>query len=80
MKTKLIFSTETKDTECWTDLTFVPRVHEWFNVQDILKDEELEMIKKSAICWSGAKGIIQSVEYRRDSNDFYVEVFIWCED
>jgi hypothetical protein len=80
MKTKLIFSTETKDTECWTDLTFVPRMQEWFNVQDILKGEELKTIRQSANCWSGAKGIIQSVEYRHDKIDFYVEVFIWCED
>jgi hypothetical protein len=80
MKTKLIFSTEAKDTEQWSDLSFVPRLNEWFNVQDILKTDELEIIKKSTHCWSGIKGRVQSVEYRHDDNNFYVEIFIWCED
>jgi hypothetical protein len=66
--------------EQWTDLTFIPRIQEWFNVQDILKTEELYLIKKSANCWSGVRGIIESVEYRHDDNNFYVEVFVWCED
>ena len=80
MKAKLIFSTETKDTEQWTDLAFVPRMHEWFNVQDILKTDEIEMIKQSANCWSGVRGSIESVEYRHDDKKFYIVVFIWCED
>jgi hypothetical protein len=80
MKTKLIFSTETKDTQQWTDLHFVPRLHEWFNIQDILKPGEIEEVKQTANCWSGIRGTIESVEYRHDDNDFYVEVCIWCED
>jgi len=80
MKTKLIFSTETSDTEQWIDLPFIPRQHEWINVRDILKAEDVLDIKKTAECWSGIRGDIQSVEYRRDSNGFYVEIFIWCED
>jgi len=80
MKTKLIFSTETKDIEKWTDLPFVPRISEWFNVQTILKETDIEAIKKSALCWSGIRGIIQSVEYLQIDNVFYTEIFIWCED
>ncbi len=80
MKTKLVFSTETKDTEQWTDLPFVPRINEWFKVVDILKKDELGAILQSAHCWSGNRGTIQSVEYRHDDNDFYAEVFVWCED
>jgi hypothetical protein len=80
MKAKLVFSTETKDTEQWLDLSFVPRLNEWFNVQDILKADEMETIRKSAHCWSGIRGCVQSVEHRHDDNDFYVEIFIWCED
>jgi uncharacterized protein YqcC (DUF446 family) len=80
MKTKLIFSTETLDTEQWTDLPFVPRMHEWFNVNDILKPDEVENIKQSANCWSGVRGTVESVEYKHDANEFYSEIFIWCED
>jgi hypothetical protein len=80
MKTKLIFSTETKDTEQWTDLPFIPRINEWFNVLDILKKEEIIDIMHSARCWSCIRGTVQSVEYRHDGNAFYVEVFVWCED
>jgi hypothetical protein len=80
MKARLILSTETKDTEQWTNLPFVPRKDEWFNVHDMLKVDEIEEIKKSAQCWSGERGIIQSVEYRLDENDFYTEIYIWCED
>jgi hypothetical protein len=80
MKTKLIFSTEAKDMEQWSYLPFVPRINEWFNLKDILKPEELKEIKASAYCWSGVRGIVQSIEYRHNDNDFYVEIFIWCED
>jgi hypothetical protein len=80
MKTKLVFSTENKDSEHWTDMEFVPRMHEWLNVHDILKSDELEVIKKSANCWSGVRGTIESVEYKHNDNDFYAEIFIWCED
>jgi hypothetical protein len=80
MKTKLIFSTENKDIEQWTDLPFIPRINEWLNVVDILKKEEIIVIQQAARCWSGIHGTIQSVEYRHDENDFYAEVFVWCED
>jgi hypothetical protein len=80
MKAKLIFSTEAKDTEYWTDLPVIPRLNEWLNVLDILKVGEVETIKASAVCWSGIRGSIQSVEYRHDENNFFVEIYIWCED
>ncbi len=80
MKTKLVFSTETTDTECWTDLPFIPRIDEWFNVVDILKEEEIRHIHKSAYCWTGIRGTVQSVEYRHNNNDFYAEIYVWCED
>jgi hypothetical protein len=80
MTTKLIFSTSTNSTYYWTDLPFIPRVNELVNVQDILKEEEIEDIKTSAKCWSGIRGIVQSVEYRHDDNEFFAEVSIWCED
>jgi len=80
VRTKLIFSTEVNDTEYWTDLPFVPRINEWFNVLEILKKEELVAIWQSAQCWSGVRGTVQSVEYRHDDKEFYAEVFIWCED
>jgi len=79
MKTKLILSTKTKDTEKWTDLPFIPRIKEWINVGEILKKEELVAIWQSAQCWSG-KGTVMTVEYRHDDNGFYVEVYVWCED
>jgi len=80
MKTKLIFSTHSKDTEQWTNLPFVPRINEWFNIVDILSKEEIALIKQSAQSWSGVKGIISSIEYRHDENEFYPEVIILCED
>jgi hypothetical protein len=80
MKTKLIFSTKTKDTEQWTDIPVIPRLSEWINISDILREKEIVRIKQSAQCWSGVRGIVQSVEYRHDNNEFYVVIFIWCED
>jgi hypothetical protein len=80
MKAKLILSTETKDTEQWADLPFIPRKDEWFNIPDILKADEIKEIEKSARCWSGEHGIVQSIEYRHDNSDFYTEIYIWCED
>ena len=80
MKTKLIFSTETKDTEQWTDWAFIPRIKEWVNVADVLKKEELVDVWQSAQCWSGLKGTVLTVEYRHDDNGFYVEIYVWCED
>jgi hypothetical protein len=80
MKTKLIFSTETKDTEYWTDLPFVPRAKEWFNVNDILGPDVLQSVRDSAKCWSGIKGIVETVEYKRDEKEYYTEIMVWCED
>jgi hypothetical protein len=80
VKTKLIFSTEIKDIEYWTALPFVPRINEWLNVFEILKKEELVVIWQSAQCWSGVRGTVQSVEYHRDDKDYYVEIYVWCED
>ena len=80
MKTKLIFATETRDTEQWSDLPFTPRINEWFNVSNIVKKEDVAVIQQSAYCWSGIRGTVQSVEYFHNDNEFYAEVFIWCED
>lgn len=80
MKTKLIFSTQTKDMQQWTNLQFIPRINEWFNVAEILKPDEVITIQQSAMCWSGIRGTVQSVEYRHDDNEFYVEIYVWCED
>lgn len=80
MKTKLIFSTETNDSICWTDIPFVPRINEMINISDILRQEEIEEIQKSANCWTGIRGKVKSVEYRHDDDEFYVELNIWCED
>jgi hypothetical protein len=80
MKAKLIFSTETKETEQWVDMPFIPRINEWVNIVDILKKEEIVSMYQSARCWSGNHGTVQSIEYRYDDIQFYVEVNIWCED
>ena len=80
MKTKLIFSTAKKEKEQWTDLPFIPRINEWLNLQDILKTEEIATIRQSSENWLGIRGIIKSVEYRHDENDFYVEVYVLCDD
>ena len=80
MKTKLIFSTKTKDVEQWTELPFVPRINEWFNVSDLLNADELMVLAKASKGWSSGKGIVQSVEYRHDDNEFYTEVVVGCED
>lgn len=80
MKTKLIFSTEKKDTEHWMDLPFVPHLEEWINVADFLNEKDLIALKKNAECWSGMRGKVQSVEYRKENHDFYAEIYVWCED
>jgi hypothetical protein len=80
MKTKLVLSTEKNETEQWTYLPFIPRIHDWFNVKDLLTKEEIEEIKRNSISWSGEKGKVQSVEYRHDDNEFYIEINIRCED
>jgi hypothetical protein len=80
MKTKLILSTRKSNFEQWTNLPIIPRLKEWFNVEDILKIDEITEIKESSHNWSGIKGVVQSVEYRHDDNDFYTEIKILCED
>jgi len=80
MKSKLVFETETKDHEFLTELPLIPRLNEWINVPDFLKDLELETIKQSALCWSGVKGIVEAIEYRRTKNEIYTEILVWCED
>lgn len=80
MKTKLLFCTKNGNLEQWTRLPFFPRNGEYFNVKDILKEDEIKTIKLSAKCWQGIRGLVKSVEYRHDNNDFFIEVAIWCEE
>ncbi len=80
MNSKFVFSTEAKDVYFNRDVPFVPRINEWVNVAELLSEQELEGIKRSANCWSGVHGVVQSVEYRQSNNNTYAEVFIWCED
>jgi hypothetical protein len=80
MKTKLIFSTQKSESEQWTNLPFIPHKDDWFNLQDILKTTEIEALKKSATSWAGVKGLVESVEYRHDENEFYAEIVICCKN
>jgi hypothetical protein len=80
MKTKLIFSTVSKEIEIWKNLSFIPQILDWFNVKEILNSKELEIIKQSAKRWSGIWGIVEFVEDKFNDNESYAEVFIWCED
>jgi hypothetical protein len=72
--------TETKDYESWKELPFIPKINEWINVPEFLKEDEFSIVKQSANCWSGSKGVIESVEYRSDNNNYYNEIIVWCED
>jgi hypothetical protein len=80
MKIKMIAANERRDTDFQIDCPFIPRINEWINIHDLLSVEQINEIKKSAFCWSGEKGIVQSVEYRRNGGDFFVELYVWCED
>jgi len=80
MNSKFVFSTEAKDVYFNREIPFIPRINEWVNVAELLKEEELAGIKRAAKCWSGSHGVVQSIEYRHDKNGSYAEVFIWCED
>jgi hypothetical protein len=80
MRTKLIFSTEKKDTEYWKELPFIPRTHEWINVSEFLSNKEIAPILNASKCWSGERGFIESVEYRFDNQQYYTELIVWCED
>jgi hypothetical protein len=80
MRTKLVFATESNDTEYWDELPFIPRIDEWLNISEMLEKVKIESIKTTARCWSGIRGCIQSVEYRQDNHGFYTELYVWCED
>ena len=80
MKTKLILSTDNKNIDLWTDLFFIPRLKEWINVKDLLKDDELRELKSASKNWSGIRGCVESIEYRHDDNDFFAEIHVLCED
>ncbi len=80
MKTKLIFSTETFKLERWLDLSVVPRVKEWLRVSEFIEKSDVIHLQNNALCWSGDKGIVDVVEYRRNEKGDYVELMVWCED
>jgi len=80
MKTRLVFSTETKDMAHFIELPFIPRVGEWLRVPDFLDGQQLSEIQHSSHCWSGIRGVVQSVEYRKYGYDLVAEIHVWCED
>jgi hypothetical protein len=80
MKTKIFFSTETNDSDFWFDLPIIPRIGEFFNAKDFLDTKQLFAIQETANCWSGNRGLVQSVQYCKNVEEMYVEIFVWCED
>ena len=80
MQVKFIFSTENKDVESWLEFPFIPRIGEWVSVPEFLKEEDLAEIKKSANCWSGLKGVVETVDYRKNNAGYHIEIIVWCED
>jgi hypothetical protein len=80
MQTKFIFSTENNDLESWLELPFVPRIGEWIAVPELIEEKDYLEIKRTANCWSGHKGVTETVYYRKGNNGCYAEVMVWCED
>jgi hypothetical protein len=80
MKTRIVFSTETNDSDFMFDLPIIPRIGEYFKVNDFLNLTQLAAIKETAQCWSGNKGLVQSVEYCKNDDGVFVELYVWCED
>jgi hypothetical protein len=78
MKTKLIFATDVKSYEYWTELPFIPRINDLFNVSDLLMEQEIKEIMGSSEYQGSLKGTVNVVEYRHDDNEFYTELVIWC--
>lgn len=81
MKLRIIISTETADKESLLiEYPVVPKIGEWIRLTDILDSKQVLAIQKTAVCWSGERGVVQSVEYRKDEDGFYAEIYLWCED
>ena len=81
MRQRLIISTETTDKDyLLIEFPVVPRMGEWIRMTDILDSTQVLAIQKTAVCWSGERGLVQSVEYRKDEEGFYAEIYVWCED
>jgi hypothetical protein len=79
MITKLIFTTGSRNIEYWTELPFIPRTNELFNVADILNKQDIEKLKDTAVSWEGIHGTILSVEYRfNEQKDFFMEIYVVC--
>jgi hypothetical protein len=79
MNTKLIFTTGAKNIEYWTELPFIPRMNELFNVTDILNRQDIEKLKGTAVSWEGIHGTVLSVEYRlNDQKEFFMEIYVVC--
>lgn len=80
MKTKLICSTEKGEVGIWTDLPVLPQINHWIRVKEFVNEEEYKKIIQLAECWSGEKGVIESVEFRKNNEMHFMELLVWCED
>lgn len=80
MKTKIIFSTENFDKEFWSEMPILPRIGESLRVCNFVSPDILNEIKSKTNCWSGERGLIQSLEYCKNNDEIFVEMFVWCED
>ena len=78
--TKFIFSTESKDFELWKDVPYIPRIKDLINVPEFVCEDDLLNIVQAANCWSGTRGVVESVEYRNRADGYYTEIIVWCED
>lgn len=64
----------------WVDLSIVPRLGEWVQVEDFLEKADWEELDKTAICWSGSWGEVTSVTLRKNVEGWYYYIWIECED
>ena len=76
----MIFSTDTADMESMFEFSIIPGIGEFIRLTGFLNSKQIAGIQNSAVCWSGVRGIVRSVEYCKNDEGFYVEIYVWCED
>jgi len=60
------------------ELPLIPPVGQWVNASDLLNARKMSEIKRATKGWTDIRAVVKSVDFRKKSKEFRVEILVMC--
>jgi len=60
------------------ELPLIPQVGQWVNASDLLNAQKMSEIKRATKGWTDIRAVVKSVDFRKKSKEFRVEILVMC--